>query len=106
MMHPHESFGFRFHTEFNLMQQKFDMWMAHGRDEVSVAKVELEKVGPDHTPPTLKLSHEEAQGLFDSLWEVGFRPPERANQNDVIGAKNDHLADLQKVLRVFLEESE
>lgn len=39
-----------------------------------------------------------AQKLFDDLYALGFRPSDGKNNDAVIKAKDDHLADLRRII--------
>jgi len=47
--------------------------------------------------PLFSMPVDQMQHMFNSLWSAGFRPPERALKDDIVGAKNAHLDDLRNV---------
>ncbi len=105
MMHPTTGHGFRFHAEYSMFSQRFLLWAAQGHALGYVGELTMVKAESDtQQDPTIKLTNSEAQGLFDALWEVGLRPQGTANVDGVVAAKNEHLADLRKVLVSFLGE--
>jgi hypothetical protein len=53
--------------------------------------------------PTLTLSPAEAQGLLDSLWEVGIRPSNGEGNLGEVGAVKSHLADMRRIAFGVLE---
>lgn len=62
----------------------------------------LEKLTEDQEAdlrePTIRLTHEEAQALFDELHRNGFRPTHQVDEAGALKATERHLADLQRLL--------
>ena len=67
------------------------------------AKLVWEDADPRNMPePTIVCRDGEGknqfQFLFDSLWQLGFRPPKHDPSGEVVQAKNENLDDLRKIL--------
>jgi len=76
-------------------------------DRISFVKdVIMENVStgifPDDRP--LKISTDTAQNLMDQLWNIGIRPVDVNDRNDVVNAKDKHIKDLQKIMDAFLSQ--
>lgn len=48
--------------------------------------------------PTVTLNQVEAQQLFDELWRHGFRPNDGSGNSGHIGAINEHLQDMRRLV--------
>ena len=53
--------------------------------------------------PTFFLKRQEAQGLMDELYRVGFRPTENHYTDETFKANREHIADLRRVAFLLLE---
>lgn len=49
-------------------------------------------------PPTFTLSDEETQGLFNQLWQLGFRPKDGTGNSGHVEALKYHLEDMRKLV--------
>lgn len=47
--------------------------------------------------PTMSLSHESAQELFNQLWHLGYRPLDGTGNQGHIAAIQYHLEDMRKL---------
>jgi hypothetical protein len=74
----------------------------YGARPITFAKEEV-KVGAK-LPHAAHIANDEAQALFDDLWNAGFRPAqgEIATNPEVIKAKDSHIADLRELLHKCL----
>lgn len=102
MWQPNRNYpGFRFFAQYNMCALRLDLFMAQGADLGYVPKnIVMEKRDDPGSmiEPLIKLTDTEAQGLMDALWGAGMRPSSRANESDLVAAKNDHIADLRGIL--------
>jgi len=60
----------------------------------------------DRPKPLLRIRDMEVnpfQGLLDALWSAGFRPSGEVRPDALIQTKNEHLADLRKIVDKFLD---
>lgn len=46
----------------------------------------------------VSIDEQTAQGLFDQLWELGFRPADGTGNGGHIKALNDHLGDMRALV--------
>jgi hypothetical protein len=104
MWHPFnqpEYQGHRFVATLQPWTERFELRIARGEQ---VARITYEERGDWGEPisPILSIHADEMQHLFNALWDAGFRPPERARQDDIVSAKNDHLEDLRMVIKSIL----
>jgi hypothetical protein len=102
--------GLRFHAEYSVGWQKFQIWVRECTGDTEKA-VRLETYPvPDActiSEPTMRMSMEEVQALMDSLWNAGVRPSDLRGHKDlepiirakdeVIAAKNGHIKDLRAI---------
>lgn len=97
-----------FLIDYNISWQSVDLFIArrNQQGEIEVAK-EIEFAPHDPAKvmhqPTLRVSDCEGthpfQGLFDALWEAGYRPKEEVlNVEPIVKAKDSHLDDLRTIL--------
>ena len=63
---------------------------------VDVKTEEVEEYSP--VPPLVRLSHDEAQELVNSLWEAGYRPSQDAGSSGQLSAVKYHLEDMRKLV--------
>ena len=56
------------------------------------------KGGDGHPQPFVELERDQAQRLFDDLWEQGFRPEKAEQEKGAAGAMQAHLADMRKLV--------
>jgi len=68
-----------------------------GKEEVKIGAM---------MPHATHLANDEAQRLFDDLWQSGFRPPQgdMITSPEVARAKDDHIADLRELLHKCLPQ--
>lgn len=53
---------------------------------------------PDDLTDTFRLSHQETQGLFDQLWQMGYRPSDGTSNEGALKATKAHLVDMQRLV--------
>ena len=53
---------------------------------------------------TLSIGNETAQCLMDDLWSCGIRPAEGAGSAGALAATEQHLADMKRLVFVFLDK--
>jgi len=87
-------------TKIYIARRKFEGGQSVGTE---FAKLEWEEIDPSNIPePTIvcrdREDGNELQNLFNSLWQMGFRPPKHDPSGEVIQAKDQNLADLRKIL--------
>jgi hypothetical protein len=101
--------GLIFAAEYSLSAQATQVFIARrklvGGEPVGMerAKLEWEDSDPRNMPePTIVCRDTEdgnqLQHLFNSLWQLGFRPPKHDPSGEVIQAKDQNLDDLRKIL--------
>jgi hypothetical protein len=101
--------GLIFMAEYSMCSQANHLFIARrkfeGGQQVGTERAKLvwEDLDPLNTPePTIVCRDGEGknpfQHLFDSLWQLGFRPPKHDPSGEVIQAKNQNLDDLRKLL--------
>lgn len=77
-------------------------YVQRSNNEVFVAeplilkKRDQEILGPVN--PTFQLEVEEAQGLMDELWNIGFRPTEGTGSAGSLAATQRHLDDFRCIV--------
>ena len=109
----HNYGGLIFMAEYSMCSQANHLFIARRKFEggqpagTEHAKLVWEDVDPRDMPePTIVCRDMEDprggtnpfQHLFDSLWQLGFRPPKHDPSGEVIQAKNENLDDLRKIL--------
>ena len=58
--------------------------------------VTFEEIGNSQiVQPTVEMSMEDTQSLFDALWRGGFRPKDGTGNSGHMGAMENHLADMR-----------
>ena len=103
--------GLVFMAEYSVCSQAMQLFIARRKFEggcsvgTERAKLVWEDDDPSNRPePTIVCHDHRDQGknqfqhLFDSLWQLGFRPPKHDPSGEVIQAKNQNLDDLRKLL--------
>jgi hypothetical protein len=102
--------GLIFMAEYSMCSQATQIFIARRKFEggrpagTERAKLVWEDDDPSNMPePTIVCKDEprgtnQLQHLFDSLWQLGFRPPQHDPSGEVIQAKNQNLDDLRKIL--------
>lgn len=51
-----------------------------------------------HLEPTFRLDREQAQVLFDQLWQMGLRPQDGTGNSGHVAAINYHLEDMRRLV--------
>ena len=52
----------------------------------------------DDVSPLIRLQQKEAQQLMNTLWDAGLRPAGAAGSAGQLGAVENHLADMRKIV--------
>ena len=109
-MYLQKHHGLRFHAEYSIGWQKFQIWMRECIGDTTKG-VRLERFSIDTSvkdeAPTMQLNPGEVQALMDSLWSAGVRPSDLRGHKDlepvicakdeVITAKDEHIKDLRSL---------
>ena len=90
-------------TQLFIARRKFEGGRPAGTER---AKLVWEEADPRNMPEPAIVCHDsenyqgknQFQFLFDSLWQLGFRPPKHDPSGEVIQAKDQNLDDLRKIL--------
>jgi hypothetical protein len=106
-------------TQFNVERKHYGRaieinWMVRSAsvsdfgETLSIAtKVEYTELTPENDgalcPVPLIISPDDAQGLMDELWRVGFRPTEGTGSAGSLAATERHLSDMQRIAFKLLE---
>ncbi|MHC4301961.1 MAG: hypothetical protein ACYS7Y_32260 [Planctomycetota bacterium] len=112
--HPFNDMSYRgliFTAEYSIGAQALQIYIGRrkfaGGEMLPIierAKLVWEEIPPCNMPePTIVCrdnddGHEQMQHLFNSLWDLGFRPPKSDPSGEVIAAKDQNLADLRTIL--------
>lgn len=73
-------------------------------ESIFAKKIDLEPIEPGSlVRPTVVLSNKDAQRLMDDLWHCGIRPTEGAGSAGSLLATENHLRDMQKIVRHLLK---
>lgn len=84
-------------TRLNLCTQAYDIFVFRFKEgkRYQVTNMEVDEVRPGlaNYESQIALSENDAQKLFDDLWDSGLRP----KRPDEYAAKDEHLADLRKI---------
>lgn len=99
MMLPKDHHGLQFFAQHNLPGQCIELFMAQDHGQYIPLPITMQTRVNDGSmvDPLLRLKEVEAQGLFDALWRAGLRPSDKAAVDDVVAAKDEHIADLRRV---------
>lgn len=54
--------------------------------------------GGDLIEPSFQLSHQQSQALFNSLWQIGFRPTDGTGNSGHVEALRNHLEDMRRIV--------
>jgi hypothetical protein len=69
-----------------------------GKTVCAVHSPVFEEIGPfQQRDPLVTMSEESAQLLFQSLWDMNFRPKSQDGNVGMLSATQDHLADMRKI---------
>jgi hypothetical protein len=104
--------GLTFMAEYSICTQSTQLFITRkkfeGGQQVGTERAKLVWEGADFRnmpEPTIVCRDSEdfrgksqLQFLFDSLWQLGFRPPKHDPSGEVIQAKDQNLDDLRKIL--------
>lgn len=105
--HPQSGFtrdGYRFFSVYDVSRAGVSIYISR-RDphklveHTQIAKLEWE----DHewnepVAPSFCCDPDSMQHLFNSLWELGFRPPSTVRPDAIIEAKDAHIEDLRTII--------
>lgn len=90
----------------DILDNKIEMYVLQPRDGGRLALSAQPLVFAEDTAnaswemqPTFNLSNEEAQRLFDDLWQAGLRPEDYAGEG-VVKAMQAHIDTLRQVLQL------
>jgi hypothetical protein len=105
--------GMIFMSEYSVCSQAINIYIRRRKFEggqpvgIERAKLVWEDSDPKNMPePTIvcrdmkdeRGAPSQIQHLFNSLWQLGFRPPKHDPSGEVIQAKNENLDDLRTLL--------
>jgi hypothetical protein len=80
---------------------RFSVWLTHesgdGVTRVAPTCVFAPVTEGEAMPPTFVLHQEQAQALFNQLWNMGLRPNDGGGSAVHVQAMKEHIADLRKV---------
>ena len=99
MLLPKDHHGLQFFAQYNLPGQCVELFLAqdHGQSIPLPIIMQTRTNDGSMIDPLLRLKEVEAQGLFDALWKAGLRPSDKANADDVVAAKDEHIIDLRRM---------
>jgi hypothetical protein len=93
---------FQFLCQYNICERMFHIYAHSGNQIVTSFNLATPRPG-EYTPPTFRLSENEAQVLIDQLWSCGLRPTEGHGTAGQLAATERHLEDLRSIAFAKLE---
>ena len=67
-----------------------------GYNTIETVEIEDGEVIPT---PSLSMGHDMAKEMFQSLWDMGFRPREYKDESDLVGALKNHISFAEEMAR-------
>lgn len=92
------------HVIRNLVSNTFDMYLRVGSGVITNLAITVDNSEGTWKPPAVALSPEEAQILFQALWDAGLRPNNGESSMAHVDAMKYHLEDMRKL--VFREDKQ
>ena len=99
--------GKRFHIERRPWDATFGLHMivkevSGALHEATCVTLQTREDGAALAPPFLALEHDEAQMLFNELWQAGLRPTTEIGSEGERQALKAHITDLRGVVKALL----
>jgi hypothetical protein len=89
----------RFFASLNYSWNQLQLWIYNPtHKQIVLSPSAVTRSDYEECPPSLSLSPEDAQRLFESLWKAGLRPAKVESAEGELAATKLHLADMQKLV--------